>query len=369
VAFGVVDENNAIVQWLELTGAPQAMRRAGLRSALSSGTAVGEVVRHGEAVVIPDATELGAQYPDVRRYVEVTGGRAYVGLPLRGRAHGDVIGVLAFHWARPRMPSADETVFFANVAQLAGQALLRARTYADEHAVATILQNAVLPALPARLDRFAVGACYRPATRLGGVGGDWYDALDLPGSRTFFTVGDVVGHGVPAAEDMAQLRNAARTLAFEGHDPAQVLTHASLLTERTTRGGFATIVVAIHDPATDAVLCATAGHPPMLVRDAHGNVTTIEAPTGPPLGAVSGETYGQVTVSFAPGDTAVLYSDGLVERAGVSIRDGLDRLRAAFRDWDGTSSLDELCRYLVASCAPEDDRRDDACVLAFARSC
>src|SRR4029453_13959833 len=111
---------------------------------------------------------------------------------------------------------------------------------------------------------------------------------------------------------------------------------------RTTRGGFATIVVAIHDPATDVVLCATAGHPPMLVRDAQGVVPAVEAPTGPPLGAVSGKTYRQVTVPFAPGDTAVLYSDGLVERAGASIRVGLERLCGAYRDWDGTSSLDEL---------------------------
>jgi hypothetical protein len=242
------------------------------------------------------------------------------------------------------------------------------RKYDDEHAVATILQDAVLPTLPARLARFDIGTLYLPATRLGSVGGDWYDAIDLPEDRSFFTVGDVVGHGIPAAQDMALLRNATRTLAFEGHSPARLLQQASRLAADTTQGRYATIIAAVFDPVTDAVVCASAGHPPMVVLRSDGEVTITSAPHGPPLGTTATAGYGEESVELAPGDTAVLYSDGLVERPGLSIDAGIARLCVALREWDGAGELDELCRHLVARCMPERERRDDACVLAFARA-
>src|SRR5690606_24269036 len=129
-----------------------------------------------------------------------------------------------------------------------GQALVRARVYADEHARAAVLQAAVLPTSPAEIPGLEVAVSYEPADDVQGLGGDWYDVLEIRSGRTYFAVGDVVGHGLPAVEDMAQLRSAGRALALQGLSPARVLAELNAFTRHASNGKFATMNVAVFDP-------------------------------------------------------------------------------------------------------------------------
>src|SRR5262249_55098594 len=154
----------------------------------------------------------------------------------------------------------------AAVADLLARAQVRARVHADEQALAAVLQRAVMPTTVAVIPGLEIGASYRPAGTTRQVGGDWYDAMALPGQRAYLAVGDVVGHGLAAAEDMTQLRNAGRTLAIAGHQPVGILQELSRVTDWATSGKFATVATAIIEPCVSVVTYATAGHPPILIR-------------------------------------------------------------------------------------------------------
>lgn len=101
-----------------------------------------------------------------------------------------------------------------------------------------------------------------PADTVRGLGGDWYDVLSLPNDRTYLAVGDVVGHGLPAVKDMAQLRFAARALVHRGQSPAEVLTDLNVFTDHVLRSQFVTVVLAVVDHSAGTLTCSCVGHPP-----------------------------------------------------------------------------------------------------------
>ncbi len=150
--------------------------------------------------------------------------------------------------------------------------------YADEHAIAVMLQRAVMPTTAAVIPGLDIGACYRQAGTTRQVGGDWYDALALPDGRAYLAVGDVVGHGLPAAQDMTQLRNAGRALAIAGQQPAGILRELVRITEWATSGKYATMAAAIVEADAPLVTYATAGHPPILIRRARTGTVEIRRP-------------------------------------------------------------------------------------------
>ena len=152
------------------------------------------------------------------------------------------------------------------VATMVTQALVRARVYADEHARAAVLQAAVLPSNPEPIPGIDFGVNYEPADVAQGLGGDWYDVLELRRKLVYLAVGDVVGHGLPAVEDMAQLRSAGRALALQGLPPAQLLAELNTFTRRASHGQFATMSIAVYNPVSGSLDYASAGHPPALLR-------------------------------------------------------------------------------------------------------
>ena len=144
----------------------------------------------------------------------LTGAEALVNWPLTSGAK--LVGVLGMMWTRPQPLDAAQLAYISAVATMVGQALVRAQVYADEHARAAVLQAAVLPNEPADVAELDLAVRYEPADGEHGLGGDWYDVMALPKQKTYLAVGDVVGHGLPAVEDMAQLRTAARAMALQG---------------------------------------------------------------------------------------------------------------------------------------------------------
>jgi integral membrane sensor domain MASE1 len=366
LSLGLVSQNQDQLEWISIVGYTQRAKR--LLSSLPLGAAIAETdaARSGRPVIIESPEDHARRYPGADAAVIAAHGSSWLVWPLA--VGSSTVGSIGLMWKTPQRFGPGRCAFVAAVADLIAQALVRARTYADEHAIATALQGAVTPHMSEVVAGLDAGASYRQAGPARAVGGDWYDMLALPGQRIYLAVGDVVGHGIAAAEDMTQLRNAGRTLAFEGHQPASLLRELSRLTASVTSGKFATMNIAILDLGACLLTYACAGHPPMLIRRAAtGKVQTASPAGGPALGAFDTATYTQRRDVFHPGDMVLMYTDGLVERPGGDIDTEIARVGKELQAWQPGVPLDEFCRQLVSSLT-DSPQLDDICVLAVRRS-
>ncbi len=192
-----------------------------------------------------------------------------------------------------------------------------------EIAAARALQRTLLPARLPDVPRWVVDARYEPSGT-GQVGGDWYDALTLADGRLALVVGDVTGHGLPAAAVMGQLRNAARAYLLDAASPAVVLRRVGALARWVLPGQMATMALAVLDPRTGEVEHASAGHLPPLVVRADGRAAWEPLLGGKIIGLLEGEPA-SARVVLAPGDALLLLTDGLIERRGESLRVAMTR--------------------------------------------
>jgi PAS domain S-box-containing protein len=273
-------------------------------------------------------------------------------------ARGRVIGALSFGM-RESARSFDERdlALAEEFARRAALAIDNARLYEREHTVAETLQRSLLPgSLPGR-PGLELAARYLPAGTGMEVGGDWYDAWELPGDVLAMVIGDVAGHGVAAAAAMGQVRNALRAYAHDGYGPAEALRRLNRVVGAVEPGGMTTLVYVVVDPSSATLRLASAGHPPPLLRDENGEVSFVEGGRGVPLGVLQDADYSEVELLLGQSSTLVLFTDGLIERRGVSIEDGLERLRVAAEEVGGDleSLLDHLLSTLLEGTGPVDD--------------
>jgi len=230
-----------------------------------------------------------------------------------------------------------------------------------------VLQRSLLTTAPPSDPRLKIATVYRPAVEHLEVGGDWYDAFALPGGRLGITVGDVVGRGLGAASAMGQLRSAVRALAGADLAPAQVLSHLDTFVEQAVDARYATLIYAEVDPATGEGRCASAGHmPAILLRAGGAPPESFMAGRSTPLGVPDVTKRPEARFALGPGDGFVFYTDGLVERRGESIDDGIARLVAALGRLPGAPPA-ALARTLPEALLDADAVRDDVCLLAFRR--
>jgi len=171
-----------------------------------------------------------------------------------------------------------------------------------------------------------------------------------------------VGKGVNAAASMGQLRNALRAFSVERLKPSSALTRLNRLAEEVLETTFATLVYVVVDPATMVCRIACAGHPPPVLATPSGKVELLEAGRGLPLGAGLDGRYRQEAVTVPDGSALVLYSDGLVERRGQSIDEGLDALCEAVRD--APPDADQLLEHVLERLVGAGERADDIALLA-----
>ncbi|MBB3754135.1 integral membrane sensor domain MASE1 [Mycolicibacterium sp. BK634] len=363
LAVGLVNDEGTELEWVAMGGYPEFVANQFADGvALGDATAATDTVRTGKPVVIRTVAEYRRKYPDNAKWMLASGGAAVASWPLT--VGGKAIGALVLAWADPQPLDTAQLAYTSAVATMIGQALVRARVYADEHARAAVLQAAVLPTSPTAIAGLDVGVSYEPADVVQGLGGDWYDALELPRGQTYLAVGDVVGHGLPAVEDMAQLRSAGRALALQGLPPAQLLVALNMFTRHASNGKFATMGVAALDPASATLTYASAGHPPPLLRRAGtGTVIRLAGAHGPVLGPVERASYSEGHVQVCEGDILVMYTDGLIERRGQDIESGMTRVQDLVAQWNGDESLPQACRELTHALAPP-PRDDDVCVVA-----
>jgi PAS domain S-box-containing protein len=232
-----------------------------------------------------------------------------------------------------------------------------------EHRIAETLQRSLLPDRLPEIPGVLLTARYVPATSDMEIGGDWYDVVQLPDGRVGLAIGDVAGHGLRAASTMGQMRMALRVCALEERSPNRVVTRLRHLVRGQLDAEFATLVYLVFDPDSGTVRFANAGHPPPLVVRGTEGTTYLEGGLGPPLGAVGfADHHLDVTYHLAAGSTLFLFTDGLVERRGATIRDGLDRLKTLVAT--SGDDLEAMCDHLLAEMVGS-DVSDDVALLAL----
>ena len=281
------------------------------------------------------------------------GGRTLALLPWLIAGVGGLL-VVAFTWLTARLQRAIDTT-----AELAAENEV---LYLEQRTVARTLQRDLLPpALPAH-PAVELAECYQAGVTGIDVGGDWYDAIVVDDTHLLLTVGDVSGQGLPAATVMMSLRTAIRAYGVDGDGPAEILTKLNRLLDVRTDAHFATIVCASVDLTTGRVVLASAGHPPPVLASG-GATTLVGVRPGFPIGVQAESTYEEVEVDLGIGDVLVAFTDGLYERRGELVDDGIARVQREVGElWalPLAEVVDRLASALEASAAP-----DDTAVLAL----
>lgn len=276
-------------------------------------------------------------------------------------ARGTVQGIAMFGRSGARPAFAEQDLGLAGeLASRAALCLDNARLYGKVRDIALTLQRALLPSAPAAGPYVDISHRYLPGSRGTEVGGDWYDAITLPDDRVALVVGDVMGHGVPAAAAMGRLRITAKTLARHTAEPAALLGELDACAQEAGIE-WATFLYLLYDPRTGRATIANAGHPPPLVRHRDGTVHAVEDVLGVPLG-VGGVPYRSIEVDIPEGAVVALYTDGLVEARGQDIDTGIEALRDQLRAPLG--SLEEGADRILANLLPDTATDDTVLVLA-----
>ncbi|WP_420706224.1 SpoIIE family protein phosphatase [Streptomyces sp. NRRL B-24484] len=246
-----------------------------------------------------------------------------------------------------------------------------ARLYRREHERALILQRSLLPPGNPAATGLEIARRYLPSNNNTEVGGDWFDVIPLPGSRTALVIGDVMGRGLRAAVAMGQLRTAVRTLAMLDLDPAEVLGALDEIArglgdgDATGASGaevyLATCVYAVYDAVTQRCTFASAGHLPPALLSPGEPARMLDVPPGLPLG-VGGEPFEEVTITLPDGAVLGLYTDGLVESRKHQLDEGLRAFRAALTH--GSKHLEQLCDEVLDELIPHHGEDDIALLMA-----
>ncbi|MFF9108665.1 SpoIIE family protein phosphatase [Streptomyces sp. NPDC014776] len=322
-----------------------------------------ETLTTGRPLFFDSMQQLQAAYPGIP--MDATeGARAFLPLISSGRPVGSCI--LGFD--RSRSFSAEERTVLTALAGLIAHVMEKAQRYDTEAALAHGLQQALLPrSLPVH-PRVETAGRYLPGTEGMDVGGDWYDVVPS-GDGLALVIGDVQGHGVQAAATMGQLRSAVRAFALSDRPPEEVVGGTNRLLIDLDPGQFASCCYVRLDPVSGVARVVRAGHPPPLLRDADGRARVVNLPGGVVLGVDPAARYPVAELRMTPGAVLALYTDGLVERPGRDIDDGITALldalcRAGAPGTDpGCRSLSDVADRLTATARQATGRPDDIALL------
>ena len=306
----------------------------------------------GEPVRIENVERADIYNPILRE----KGIKSLLGVPLL--VDGEAIGVLHVGTLVHRGFADDEVELLQSAADRAALTIA-SRVTERERGLADALQSSLMPRLP-DLPAVALTGRYLPAASAQ-LGGDWYDAFQLPDGRLGMAIGDVVGRGFHAAAIMGQLRSGLRAYALDGMSPGAVLERLSPLLRQLEPGRTATVLYVVLDPHGGSLVASSAGHPPPLLAHEDGDPEFMELAGSPPLGATRHVSYEDREHSLDPGCALLLYTDGLVERPGESLDAGLERMKAVVRA--GDEDLEHLGDALVDALLPEGPTEDDAALL------
>jgi serine phosphatase RsbU (regulator of sigma subunit)/anti-sigma regulatory factor (Ser/Thr protein kinase) len=324
--------------------------RQGVRVPLARGFA-GRVAAQGEPIVIEDLDRADVVNPILRQ----KGIRSMLGVPVH--VEGRVIGVMHVGALTRREFDDDDIALLQLAADRVALAIDKARL-SEERAVTEAMQRALLPDVLPQVPGVRLSAKYLPAGSGIKIGGDWYDVFQLGNGHMTFVIGDVVGRGVLAASVMAEIRTALRAYLMEGHPLSHVMAQLNDLLISMGRDRGATAAILQLDLKTGELEGVSAGHLPPLLIEPDGDARFLELPSGLPLGIRAAAEYPSRCHRFPLGGALVLYTDGLVERRGESIDEGLGRLREAGKHAAGgeeASFADRVYLKLAEHTALDDD--------------
>ena len=317
---------------------------------------IAAAVREERVVLLPDLESYREQFPDILADTIAAGVRASASLPLY-RSDGTPLGALAFAWteATPFSPKLEAALRAVGV--LCVETVERAERYDADHELVVAMQRRLLGDLPS-LPGVETAARYLPATASLAVGGDWYEGLVLAETRMALVVGDVAGHGIAAAADMALVRGMVTALVHSGLATSEVFAELSAVLSQRTGRLLATAALVVVDIEHETVTFATAGHPPPLLRLPDGEVRRLDSANSPVIGVLRRRRVSDVA-PFPQGSRLVMYTDGLVERRDRPVNDGIDvaisRIRAIADDATSLDIIDGLIEELIGDRVAEDD--------------
>lgn len=246
------------------------------------------------------------------------------------------------------------------------------RLYQDAREVINALQRQLLPAGLPVLPGVQIAGSYLLADAGDAAGGDWFDAVPLPGGRVALVVGDVVGHGVAASAAMGQLRAVLHDRLDEAADPLVAIAAADRMARRVAGARAATVCVAVLDPADGTVDYCSAGHPPPLIA---GSAEARYLPCGKSGALGTGATYTLATAQLEPGEVLTLYSDGIIERPGRApaaatielSQVAVDAIAGRGLDDSELSPVERVCLHGIELLVRQTGHSDDITLLAARR--
>ncbi|GLZ80895.1 hypothetical protein Afil01_57020 [Actinorhabdospora filicis] len=319
---------------------------------------------HGFAAVLRDQraqliqTPGGLPVSDERTsMVREVGGHSFIIAPLRAREV--TLGALTCARLGDREQfDHDDLLLVQEIANRTALGIDNSRLYRDEKQAALILQLSLLPESLPKAPEADMAYRYLPNSRSRQAGGDWFDAMVMPGRRMVLVVGDVIGHGIAAAAAMGRYRTAVQSLASIGLEPAALMTRLNDIAMTFGDNAMATCMYVQYDPLQHKCVIASAGHPPLIVEPPGVPPATHEIPAGPMLGAIPGAEYRSYSLPTPPGTRLLLYSDGVVESRSTPLDEGIARVVQQLAVRRG---LSEQCDLIMA--VTPTDARDDRTVL------
>jgi PAS domain S-box-containing protein len=314
-------------------------------------------------VYLPSPESLADDFPHLAELAEKSGQQAWAALPVIDSTNHT--GACLFGFPEQQDFSADERTLLFAASGLLSQSVERARMHQTQHALATELQQGMLPRGPLTAPGLTIATRYQAATSGIEIGGDFYDVVKCADNEVALVIGDVQGHNLLAASLMGRLRTAVHAYTREGHGPAEVMTRTNRWLADLNTGPdialFATCCFVVINPATGTLTVSRAGHPPPVLLGPDGEPVILDCDAGLPLGIESAAEYTMETLSIAPGSLLVLTTDGLLESdAGDDFN--LSRLLDVLR-LSPSDDLDELANDLLNSVQRSRRHGDDVALL------
>ncbi len=321
---------------------------------------VGYVFSSGEPVAFHELhDEMEGLSGDAAR----AGLHSMLAVPLLAR--GRSIGVLTAFAVREAAFAEDDTAMLRTFASQAALAIDTARLYSKEHQVASLLQASIVPGDLPEFEQVDAASAYEPAGGDAEIGGDYYDMFRAPDRSIWVAIADVCGKGVVAATKTSMIKFAVRSLVAAGFTPGRVVTEVNrMVGEGGDPSDIVTLWVGRIDRSSDTITWSSGGHPPGMLHHPSEGVVRRLCATGPLLGAVLDVTFPEETMVFAPGDTMILYTDGVTEArsgnsffgesrvedslvAGGSASEVVTRLQAAVRRFVQAELRDDVAVLVV----------------------
>jgi sigma-B regulation protein RsbU (phosphoserine phosphatase) len=329
--------------------------RQGVRVPVGVGFA-GTIAKLREPVALDQVDETTVHNPILWE----KGIRTMLGVPLFG--DDAVVGVLHVGRLEQRPFSRSDTELLQVAAQRVSGAL-HARQVAVESAAADLLERSLMPTRLPALPGLELAARYAPAEGRG-IGGDWYDAFTVPDGRLWLITGDVAGHGLRAAVVMGRVKSALRAYALAGGATEDVVAATNRKVMHFEMDTLVTVVCATALPPYDEFVICSAGHPPPVLAALDDEAELVALTPGPPLGVTGPRGLTSTRVTVPRGGVLVLYTDGLIERRGEILDEGLERLCAA----TVAGPPDLVCHRIMRRLVGNTPAGDDIAILALRRT-